>query len=146
MARRSEALIPLSHDHHQALYVAKVMKDAESAESASEAFGEFWTKHGEVHFRVEEEVLLPGSDLPGPSSDEDVARMLDDHLEIRRRAAIVLAGKASLEQLQDLAVLMTDHVRFEERQLFPRIESRLGPEQLEVLAKRIRLAELSGED
>ena len=142
--KRSEALIPLSHDHHQALYLTKVLKDSDDSEAATEAFATFWNKHGAAHFRVEEEVLLPGSGLPGPSQDEGVARLLDEHLDIRRRAMKVLAGEASLEDLKELGAVLAGHVRFEERELFPRIESGLDAGQMQVLAGRIAAAEQPG--
>lgn len=139
--KRTAALTPLSHDHHQALYVAKVIKDSDEVEPAIEAFAGYWEKYGALHFRVEEEVLLPGSGLAGPSSDEEVARVLDEHLEIRKRARKAIAGDASLKELKDLGALLSEHVRFEERQFFPRIESQLSAEQLETLAVEIQAAE-----
>ncbi|MCB0829108.1 MAG: hemerythrin domain-containing protein [Solirubrobacterales bacterium] len=140
--KRSESLKPLSHDHHHALYVAKRLREDEPG-PAAEAFAEFWNDEGAAHFRIEEEVLLPGSSLDGPGSDDDVARMLDDHLEIRRRAKRVLEGEASEEELRRLGVRMSEHVRFEERRLFPRIESLLDGSDLERLGTRLDQAERS---
>lgn len=138
--KRSDALIPLSHEHHQALYLAKVLKDSDDVDAAAEAFTTFWGTHGAVHFRIEEEVLLPGSGLPGPSSDEGVARLLDEHLDIRRRAGKVLGGRASLQDLKELGTNLADHVRFEERELFPRIEANLDSDQMEILAEQLAAA------
>ena len=126
---------PLSHAHHQALFIAKRLRD--EREGAREAFVAFWLEQGQPHFRIEEEVLLPGSGLAGPGSDDDVARMLDEHLEIRRRARRAVEGEASGDELHQLGVLLTAHVRFEERELFPRIEFELGEQGLEVLAARL---------
>ena len=72
--KRSEQLKPLSHEHHHALFIAKRLRD--EGEEAITAFAEFWRSEGELHFRIEEEVLLPGSGLGGPGEDADVARML----------------------------------------------------------------------
>ena len=138
--KHSEALRPLSREHHQALFVCKTIKDSDSSELAAEAFIDFWTREGARHFRIEEEVLLPGSGLPGPSSDEGVARLLDDHLEIRRRAGRVIAGDASLAEIKELGSLLHNHVRFEERELFPRIESRIDPAALDRLREDIEVA------
>ncbi|MDQ2700966.1 MAG: hemerythrin domain-containing protein [Actinomycetota bacterium] len=137
MPRRSDALIPLSHGHHKALYLAKLIKDSDDPVAARRAFTEFWDEHGIEHFRSEEEVLLPLSGLPGPSADADVARMLDEHLDIRRRATAVLAGEATLDEMKQLGSNLFDHVRFEERELFPRIEAQLDEEQMRVLAAAI---------
>jgi hypothetical protein len=137
--KRSEQLKSLSHEHHQALFVAKRLRD-EGIDAAA-AFVEFWKLEGELHFRIEEEVLLPGSGLEGPGSDPDVARMLDDHLDIRRRARRILDGTASEGEYGQLGVALTSHVRFEERELFPRIESLLDQAGLDDLAVRIAQAE-----
>lgn len=139
--KRSEALKPLSREHHHALFVTKVIKDSENLETASKAFIDFWLKEGSLHFRIEEEVLLPGSGLSGPSSDEGVARLLDDHLDIRKRAAKVLTGEASLEEVKELGVILHAHVRFEERDLFPRIESGLDEQALQILAQQVEEAD-----
>lgn len=145
--KRSEALIPLSHDHHHALFVAKLLRDARAgdtpADEAAAAFRSFWLDEGREHFRIEEEVLLPGSGLEGPASDPGVARMLDDHLEIRRMAEPVINGETDPAALSGLGELLTAHVRFEERELFPRIESKLDAPRLQKLARAI--AEASGE-
>jgi len=147
--KRSEALIPLSHDHHHALFVSKLLRDAaegkDDTAKAVDAFEDYWVKEGILHFRVEEEVLLPNSGLEGPSADEDVAKMLDGHLEIRRLGGRVLGGDTSPEALMDLGTSLFDHVRFEERDLFPRIEGSLGEAELENLARLIADAEKAGE-
>ena len=67
--------------------------------------------------------------------------MLDDHLEIRRGAGKVIAGDASLAEIKLLGSVLHDHVRFEERDLFPRIESRIDPESLERLRQDIEAAD-----
>lgn len=138
--KRSESLKPLSHEHHHALFVAKRLRDEQGDEPVT-AFVEFWKQEGEVHFRIEEEVLLPGSGLEGPGSDDDVARMLDEHLDIRRRAQKVLEGRASPEELSELGTTLAEHVRFEERHLFPRIEETLGEDELAELGARLEEAE-----
>jgi len=143
--KRSEALIELSHEHHQALFVAKLIKDATTKSEAGLAFAEFWNDLGCQHFRIEEEILLPGSGLPGPSADADVARLLDEHLEIRRRANRVIEDEASLEEIKELGALLYSHVRFEEREVFPRIEAELEPSELAKLARKLNEAEASVE-
>lgn len=141
--KRSEALKPLSREHHHALFVTKEVRDADEsgADDARSALVEFWQTEGSLHFRIEEEVLLPGSNLEGPAEDPEVARMLSDHLTIRRRMAEVEAGEYDLDQLKDLAGFMRDHVRFEERELFPRIEREMDEDELLLLADRIEAGE-----
>ncbi len=142
--KRSEALIPLSHEHHQALYVTKVIRDLKGEGNSAELFLGYWRDHGQLHARIEEEVLLPGSGLSGPDEDEEVARMLSDHLGTRRMVRRLERGEAEPAEILALAESFADHVRFEERELFPRIERELSGEQLAELGARIEAAEAAG--
>jgi hemerythrin-like domain-containing protein len=139
--KRAEALQPLSREHLKSLLAAKRLRDATDAAEAGQDFLDFWEREGKHHFRVEEEVLLPGWALHCPVERVAVARMLEEHLAIRRGALRVAAEAASLEELQDLGRLLDDHVRFEERELFPIVEEALAPEDLGRLAEAIARAE-----
>jgi hemerythrin-like domain-containing protein len=139
--KRAEALQPLSRDHLKALLAAKRLRDATDAAGAGQDFLDFWEAEGKHHFRVEEEVLLPGWALHCPVDRVAVARMLEEHLAIRRGALRAAAEVASLEELRELGQLLDDHVRFEERELFPMIERALAPDDLGRLAIAIERAE-----
>lgn len=139
--KRAEALQPLSRDHLRALLTAKALKEAEDEEEARVRFLDFWREDGAHHFRVEEEVLLPWWARFAPVDREGVDRMLEEHLEIRRQALRLDAGEGTLEELRELGRLLHDHVRFEERQLFPAIEDSLDAEQLARLVPAVLEAE-----
>lgn len=117
------------------------MRNATDVRTASRDFLEFWESEGKHHFRVEEEVLLPGWALHSPVDRLAVARMLEEHLAIRRAALRAAAAEASLAELRDLGQLLEGHVRFEERELFPLIEEALDPGSLRRLATAIERAE-----
>ena len=85
--------------------------------------------------------MLPGWALKSPVDRVAVARMLEEHLAIRRGALRAAAAEAAIEELRDLGQLLDDHVRFEERELFPMIEEALDPDSLRRLATAIRRAE-----
>lgn len=138
--KRTDALKPLSHEHHQALFIAKRLTEEEGPAVADD-FAEFWEKEGKPHFQVEEEVLIPGSGLPGPNDDEQVAKLFEDHRAIRERVSEVLDGGSTFEQRRELGIALADHVRFEERELFPRIEAELNAISLDRLARQIEAAE-----
>lgn len=142
--KRDEALQPLSREHLRALLVAKKLKEATELGGASRDFLGFWREDGRRHFRIEEEVLLPGWALHAEVDRDGVRRMLDEHLAIRREALRLEAGEVTLEQARELGELLHDHVRFEERQLFPRVEADLDSPQLAGLAAAIKAAEAAG--
>lgn len=139
--KRAEALQPLSRDHLKSLLAAKRLRNATDAAVAGQDFLAFWESEGRRHFRVEEEVLLPGWALHRPVDRVAVARMLEEHLAIRRGALRAVGAEASLEELRDLGRLLDDHVRFEERELFPMVEQALEPDDLARLAIAIERAE-----
>lgn len=81
----------------------------------------------EPHFRIEEAVLLPA--LAAAGEETLVRRTLEDHAALRALAADPASGVAFGRRLRE-------HVRFEERELFPACEARLGDATLEAIAAR----------
>lgn len=118
---------------------AQAGKRAAAVQRQVEKFVRFWYKSGQVHFREEEEVLLPAyARHRRLDQDDQVMRLLADHAEIR--AAVLdfearLAAKARIEveELGRVGKLLHDHVRLEENEVFPRIEKVLGEEQLNAM-------------
>jgi hemerythrin-like domain-containing protein len=143
---RSEALAPLSRDHHQALYTALKLKraDESSAVDALQEFIEFFDAYGALHFGVEEEVLMPlyVRDGGADPTDETIVRVLTDHVWIRARIAALRESDApSVAELRELGERLEAHVRHEERVLFPAIELALTAEQLAALGRAVAEAE-----
>jgi hemerythrin-like domain-containing protein len=139
--KRSEALQPLSRDHHQALKAAIGLKRASETEEAGRSFLKFWDGHGQEHFRIEEEVLLPLWAEHGPHDDPAVARVLTDHVAIRRDALRLRRGELGVDGLHALGEMLDRHVRFEERELFPLIERTLDEEAQAELTAAVLAAE-----
>jgi hemerythrin-like domain-containing protein len=135
--KRDPALVGLSHDHHNALFAALKLRRAtdETAGAAREALAAYWEGPGRAHFRLEEEVLFPAYARHGDPYDALVARALCDHIAIRQAIAAVLADpQAPLDALHALGAMMSEHVRLEERKLFPLIEQALPAPELTALA------------
>ena len=139
--KRDEALRPLSREHLNALHAAKVLREGNDLEAVTEVFFDFWEDQGQRHFRIEEEVLLPHWARYAEVDRPGVARMLEEHLAIRREALRLRAGETSLEEAQELGRLLHDHVRFEERQLFPSVEEALDADSLAELAAKVEAAQ-----
>jgi hemerythrin-like domain-containing protein len=142
--KRAEALQPLSREHLTALLAAKKLREADDVAVATRDFLAFWNEDGRRHFRIEEEVLLPGWAAYGEVDHDGVVRMLEEHLTIRREALRLQAGELSLRDIHNLGVLLHDHVRFEERELFVVAEAALDPAALDLLAAAIEAAEADG--
>lgn len=134
--KRSEALAPLSRDHHQVLYLAMRLKRAEDADLREDALA-FFDGVESNHFDVEEQVLLPGWLHAAPGADRALAaRVADEHLDIRT-ALRTLRGEVGSDELNRFGELLESHARFEERVLFPAIEADLDAETLDALGAEI---------
>ena len=128
--KRSDALAPVSREHHQALFVAQKLTRAtgDTAAHAAAALREFWESAGRRHFHVEEDTILSLID-PGR---EEVRRIYAEHAELRHLIARV-SDESSADDLNRLGTMLHDHIRYEERVVFPAIEAELSPAELERL-------------
>lgn len=150
--RRAPELKTLSEDHHHGLVQARRLRgagvgdDAPPVGDAAASFLDFWQRDTSLHFRKEEEVLLPvvarnGGDV----SSENATTMLVEHARIRglvmQLSDEVEGAGARPETLHELGALLEAHIRFEERVLFPSLEESLGEEALEELAARLETKE-----
>jgi hemerythrin-like domain-containing protein len=145
--KRSPELRELSVQHHDALVAARTMRRAgEGAVPLEAAIAWFMLAwHGEIrlHFRVEEEVLLPLFARAVLADDPLIVRTLTEHVLLRR--AVYDLKEAVGEQRQQLAGeigrLLNDHIRFEERVVFPAIETALAGPSLVDLGRLLAEAE-----
>lgn len=130
--KRCPELQELSREHHTALRLALHWRRA--ADSGDEPQIDAacshlrQTFHAELlpHFREEEHALLPRMEAAGASAL--AARTLIEHRAMQRLARELELPDGDV--LRRFADLLTEHVRFEERELFPAAENLLGREVL----------------
>jgi hypothetical protein len=94
---RHPALVPLSRDHHHALVIARRLRTAEEhdAADAARAFLEHWGDEEKLHFRLEEEVLLPAYAAHGDVEHAAVVRTPTVTLAPATHPPAIRAGNAS---------------------------------------------------
>lgn len=125
--KRNPALQPLSREHHAALVLAKACERAaksgneemiqKTCQRAIQAFSD----ELEPHFQIEEQSFLP---LLHRSETQPLAeRTWADHQQLR--ALLDGLWQNNAEALDHFGKCLSAHVRFEERELFPEIESLL---------------------
>jgi hypothetical protein len=156
MSRRHEALIPLSHDHRDALALAfrlhhpappgpvtPTTPASTPASRRAETLAFFQSKL-EPHFAIEEEVLFPallrGTGVGAGRWHETVERLLDEHGRMRELyRAIEAAEKGPVldRALTDFADLLESHVRTEERSLFATFPGDLPAAEVAALRSEI---------
>lgn len=126
---RSHALQPLSREHHSALKLALACERAALSVNETEVklacqrALRFHADELETHFHTEETTLLPL--LNGLPEQTLAERMLAEHRQLRALRVDLEACRANA--LMDYGKFLAAHVRFEERTLFPELESQLQP-------------------
>lgn len=121
--KRHAALQKLSREHHPALVFSLRIARADEAAGASlaAAVPEFFARELAPHFADEEAHVLPRLAAAGEADLVAlVERTLDEHARLRELSQRLAAG--DLACLKDFGLALSDHVRFEERELFPAAE------------------------
>jgi iron-sulfur cluster repair protein YtfE (RIC family) len=138
--KRHPALQQLSRAHHHALVVAQRLRRVgdDAASDAGREFESYWERDGRAHFREEEEILLPACAGFINPDEAIIARILSDHVRIRHLADQLAAqSPPRLELLHELGKSLEEHVRREERELFPMIQGSIPDAELRHLVARL---------
>ncbi|MBL7748701.1 MAG: hemerythrin domain-containing protein [Chitinophagaceae bacterium] len=134
--KRSKQLAPLSREHHDGLLFAwKIKQGLEnraSMESMAKYASWYWRHHIKPHFFQEEKILMPYM----PEGHPMAKRLKEEHDHIRE-LILELGEEADKRHLLLLCDLTTQHIRFEERELFGYLEQLLTPEQLDNVFKQL---------
>lgn len=131
--QRIAPLVSFSHEHHHALSQARRLRRASEGDTgarrdAAEAFLTYAQDELFAHMADEERALFPVALEVGPADLEAaVERALSEHRSLHARVAALThtlqsAGVPDAASLELLGRLVTEHVRFEERALFPLLE------------------------
>lgn len=137
--KRHPALRPLSHDHHHGLVEARRLHKAadggpEPRRSSAAGFLRFYSSETIRHFREEEEELFPMLvDEPDPAGQLLIRALLEHqrlHALADRLDRVLAAADPDPALMRELGELLERHIRFEERTLFPFIESSVPEERL----------------
>jgi hemerythrin-like domain-containing protein len=142
--KRSPELRDLSEQHHHGLVAARRLRQVALGKvPLTEAVAGFlldWHDEIQPHFRAEEEILLPEFARFVPEDHALIVRTLTEHVALRR--AVRELARSDGEALQALAGTigqsLDDHIRFEERVLYPAVEATLTKEDLVFLGQELR--------
>ncbi len=138
--KRSAQLTPLSKEHHEGLLFGWKIRQGLNNGTDINTIGEyvqwFWKTHLQEHFWQEEQLIAAYL----PKDDTMLQRMLNEHQEIEAYIHIndSIIDAANLLQIADA---VRDHIRFEEREFFPYVESKLSTDQLDNIYVELSKAE-----
>ena len=127
--KRNVNIVILSKEHHYGLLFAWKLRQGLAGHIELERMAKyvryFWGTHLKEHFEEEENLLFKGV------QHGLVDKGIQQHIAIRTLVDQILSeGKNTAEDYGSLTDLITDHIRFEERELFPYLEATLTTEQL----------------
>ncbi|UPS91594.1 hemerythrin domain-containing protein [Bizionia sp. M204] len=130
--KRHKALQPLSREHHHGLLLSWKIRSGFSKNVSVERMKTyadwFFENHLIPHFELEEAEIFSILD----SQNELVKKALADHRRLKR----LFAEDSSLDKsLSKIEEELEQHIRFEERILFPEIQKVATEEQLQHIAK-----------
>ena len=143
--KRHPSLQPLSRDHHEALVQVQALRLAaeggpDEQRVTRAGFRALWDGWFGEHLALEERCLPPL--IP---ETNDVERLRQEHDELRSLAEAFIGDAAGAEPARDLMLRLAgrlhDHVRWEDRQLFPAIEEAVGDAELRSLGTETNAAE-----
>lgn len=139
--KRNKNIVPLSREHHATLLFCWKLKSGIQLgidpERIQRYVNYFYEHELLPHFKKEEDLLFTDH------QDEMVQKALQDHQSILSKVKEVknCHGEHCYSVFDELAALVNDHTRYEERTLFPYLESKIPEEELERIGKI-----LEGED
>ncbi len=130
--KRSRSLQPLSRDHHHTLLLCwKIRKGFTKGVDPSriKAYSDwFFHSHLLPHFKIEEKYLFP---VLG-KEDHMIKKALAEHRRLRRLFEDDRNPEKSLSLIEEE---LDHHVRFEERELFNRIQENATEEELALIVR-----------
>lgn len=134
--KRNEHIVKLSKDHHFTLLFCWKIRNGlkfEVEPGRIKKYVQYFWKHlMQPHFMEEETILF------APVKDSAVQKALNEHADIAQQIKTLdTAVNNTTDQLSALADTVDNHVRYEERELFPHLEKVLTDEQLKNIGKQI---------
>lgn len=134
---RNEHIKKLSREHHFSLLfswkIRQGLKTGIDIERIREYVQYFWHQHLQPHFLEEENIFFV------PIKDKLVQRAINEHKHIKQQIEDLAcySGNNERKSLAKIADMVYEHVRYEERDLFPHLEKKLSKEQLENIGEEI---------
>ena len=135
--KRNENIVKLSQDHHASLMFCWKLRQGVKYNVAVQRMIKyiqyFWEHHFSIHFKEEEEFLFASL------KDDKIQKAIDDHQKIKTfiNEINITGAESPLNIILELADMVDEHVRYEERILFPHLEKALTQNQLENIGKQI---------
>jgi len=154
--KRHDSFVPLSREHHEGLLLATRLQQGRNALLRLWSHDLFWQAEYVVrffddrlrnHFQTEEDCIFPLAEKYLPADRKPIVhQLLEEHKELEELAGLLRhPEEKKLEcTLTRFGKLLEEHIRSEERMLFPLCEEYLPQESLVTIGKQIETGHLEG--
>ncbi|MBS1574963.1 MAG: hemerythrin domain-containing protein [Bacteroidetes bacterium] len=138
--KRHESLVPLSKEHHHTLILARLLrKDAPayrgmpsgSKEKMEYALADY-RSHILPHFRKEEQMFKIIKSINKEVNDL-VNELEREHRELKSDFEKLNAGLPDTDLMDKIGIALDNHIRKEERNLFPLIQENCSEEMVDAI-------------
>ncbi len=138
MAKRHPSLIPLSREHHHGLLLAfritrglpKTRWPHDNLQEQAADTVRFFRKSLTPHFAAEADILFPAIRAMQPQASALLDQLIQEHTAMRELVDHIdrqpPAGPRLRELLASFGTLLEQHIRCEERELFPVYETHIS--------------------
>ena len=143
--KRHKSLIFISHDHYHGLQLAQLIKknspkfknlpnDLEGKKNYIITFYENDLLH---HFYLEENIILPAVKGRNKEIDKLFEEMIVEHKNIERTVESLKENTDIEDKLDEIGLMLQDHIRKEEKILFEKIQDELSEDELQKLEEEL---------
>ncbi|HEX8680779.1 MAG TPA: hemerythrin domain-containing protein [Ardenticatenaceae bacterium] len=145
--KRHPALQNLSRDHHLLLLQARQIRWYAAGDRRAPSFNviltdflDTWDETGAPHLRQEEAILLPFyARFPSAEQRQHERRALQEHQWLRAQIAALQQSEANQQELiAEIGAALHNHIRFEERILFQRIQALVPESDMQTLHAQLQ--------
>lgn len=134
MMKRNEHIVLLSKDHHFGLLcswkIEQGLNKKVELKRIADYVDYFWKNHLDEHFEQEEQILFPYS------NDEYNNQIKTEHTVLKEIVKMIIQ-QPEKKLLEDFALYLKNHIRFEERSWFPSLQEKLNESELEQIGKQL---------
>ncbi|RUA07804.1 MAG: hypothetical protein DSY82_07710 [Flavobacteriia bacterium] len=143
-ASRNKNLYVFSHEHHHALVFASHLQKAKNTDERTlkRYIHNFWGNYLDEHFSNEERSFLHLIKVP-----ELKEQFLSEHEKICSLVNDITISKDQItEKALELSDLIKQHVKFEEKKLFPWLQENLSEEELNEIGKSLENVKVTADE
>jgi hemerythrin-like domain-containing protein len=139
--KRNINLQPLSRQHHNALMAVLLLKKGVAKTADTEVMKDFilsiWNEELKEHFVIEEKIFF--SHHRNKALTSLIEQMNKEHQAIKEMIGGFLSSSATLQLIAQFYQILEQHIRFEERVLFPAVEKVVDDDALNEMGKQFSL-------